>query len=374
VSVLNTAAGKVTAAPYGVAVSPDGSRVYVTNQFSNLDCGPGCVSAIDTATEMVIATFTVGNGPAGVAITPDGGQVSVTNQFSNDNNVSTVSIINTRTNEVKEIDIPSPGFPSNPLGVAVSPDGLKVYVGDGLGTVSVMNTASNTVDARLTLNIGNIPIKGVTVSQDGRYVYVVNGSLIQSSQTVPVQMTNSVSKIGINPDGTLTLIATIPVGDSPLGVAVSPDGGKIYVANTKGKETPNGVAVGTVSVIDTTTETVTATIAVGNNSSPSGSSGVAFSTDGSKSYAANTLSNSVSEIDPATNTVTATIPVGNSPVAFGVFIQPRFAGTPGGKLSRPERLGAGAAIRRSQCRDGSARLSKGASTAKGNHDVLRRIG
>ena len=39
----------------------------------------------------------------------------------------------------------------------------------------------------------------------------------------------------------------------------------------------------------------------------------------------------MSVIDTATNTVTATIPVGSGPLAFGVFIQPppRFAGTPG---------------------------------------------
>ena len=116
----------------------------------------------------------------------------------------------------------------------------------------------------------------------------------------------------------MTLKATISVGDSysgPLGVAVSPDGSKIYVANT---------GLNAVSVIDTAKETVT-DIAVGN--SPSG---VAFSTDGSKIYVANTDSNSVSVIDTATNEVTTiTGPSFNLPVAFGVFIQPRFAGTPG---------------------------------------------
>jgi YVTN family beta-propeller protein len=39
----------------------------------------------------------------------------------------------------------------------------------------------------------------------------------------------------------------------------------------------------------------------------------------------------VSVIDTASNAVTATIPVGRTPIALGVFIQPapRFAGTPG---------------------------------------------
>jgi YVTN family beta-propeller protein len=116
---------------------------------------------------------------------------------------------------------------------------------------------------------------------------------------------------------TNTVTATVPVGEAPLGVAVSPDGSKVYVAN-------NGP--GTVSVIDTATNTVIATIPVGNEPF-----GVAVSPDGSKVYVANFHSNSVSVIATATNTVTATIAVGVNPLAFGVFIQPtlRFAGTPG---------------------------------------------
>jgi YVTN family beta-propeller protein len=50
--------------------------------------------------------------------------------------------------------------------------------------------------------------------------------------------------------------------------------------------------------------------------------GVAVSPDGSKLYVANSASNNVSVIDTATNTVIATIPVGSHPVALGLFIQP----------------------------------------------------
>jgi YVTN family beta-propeller protein len=58
---------------------------------------------------------------------------------------------------------------------------------------------------------------------------------------------------------TLTVTATIPVGSEPLGVAVSPDGSKVYVAN-KGSDI--------VSVIDRATLTVTATIALRFKSFP----------------------------------------------------------------------------------------------------------
>jgi YVTN family beta-propeller protein len=125
---------------------------------------------------------------------------------------------------------------------------------------------------------------------------------------------NTVSVIAT---ATNTVIATIPVGRFPLGVAVTPDGSKVYVTNADSNS---------VWVIDTATNTVTATIPVGSEPF-----GVALTPDGSKVYVANGGTNSVSVIDTATNTVSATIPGFSFPAAFGIFIQPlpRFAGTRG---------------------------------------------
>jgi YVTN family beta-propeller protein len=119
---------------------------------------------------------------------------------------------------------------------------------------------------------------------------------------------------------TNTVTATIP-GVGGIGVAVASDGSKVYVANDNDP--------GTLAVIDTATNTVTATISVGD-----APVGVAVTPDGSKLYVANQFSGSVSVIATATNKVIATIPVGSDPFAFGVFIQPakpapKFAGIPG---------------------------------------------
>jgi len=51
-----------------------------------------------------------------------------------------------------------------------------------------------------------------------------------------------------------TVTATVPVGNFPNGVAVTPDGAHVYVAN---------VVDGTVSVIDTASNAATATVDVG---------------------------------------------------------------------------------------------------------------
>jgi YVTN family beta-propeller protein len=61
-----------------VAITPDGSKVYVADGFNGF-YGP--VSVIDTATNTVTATIPVVGGSAhfGVAVTPDGSKVYVTN-------------------------------------------------------------------------------------------------------------------------------------------------------------------------------------------------------------------------------------------------------------------------------------------------------
>src|SRR5262249_57192675 len=71
----------------------------------------------------------------------------------------------------------------------------------------------------------------------------------------------------------------------------------------------------TVSVIDTTNNTVAATITVGN--SPFG---VAVTPDGSTGYVANSMDNTVSVIPTSVNTETGVIPVGTIPL--GVAVDP----------------------------------------------------
>ena len=123
-------------------------------------------------------------------------------------------------------------------------------------------------------------------------------------------ITNLVSaNVSVIDTATNTVIATIPVGIGQNGVAVTPDGSKVYVAN---------VNVPFVSVIDTATNTVIATIPVGI-----GPRGVAVTPDGSKVYVTNVqLPNPsvVSVIATATNTVIATIPLGG--VSNGVAVTP----------------------------------------------------
>jgi YVTN family beta-propeller protein len=282
VSVIDVATNTVIATipvgsePYGVAVSPDGARVYVTNFGSN------DVSVISTATNTVTGTVMVGRKPRGVAVTPDSAHIYVGNRDD-----STVSVISASTNTVTATITVG----SSPSGVAVTPDGTRVYVTNQgglttLGTLSVIATTSNSVTATVTLASGvaakSAPA-GVAVTPDGTRVYVTNNGagpagvwvISTSSNTVTATVTGIVQAIGIavTPDGaraypthiptnavsvistaTNTVAATVGVGGGPNGIDVTPDGARVYVANG----TTNNV-----SVISTASNTVTATVAVG---------------------------------------------------------------------------------------------------------------
>jgi YVTN family beta-propeller protein len=181
-------------------------------------------------------------------------------------------------------------------------------------SVSVIDAATNMVIGS-PIMVGADP-QGVAVTPDGRAVYVAN----KGSNTTSVIDT-----------GTNLVIATVSVGANPVGVAVTLNGSKVYVTN---QGLPNTVP-STVSVIDTATNMVTSTILLGVF--PLGVSlnpvGVSVTPDGSKVYIANFGfgTGSVSVIDTTTNTVSGTILSSGGPASFGVFIQPqpRFAGTPG---------------------------------------------
>ncbi len=66
-----------------MAITPDGAYVYVTNEF-----GGNKVSVINTSSNTVVATVSVGNNPMDVAVTPDGAYAYVAN--SGDGTVSVI--------------------------------------------------------------------------------------------------------------------------------------------------------------------------------------------------------------------------------------------------------------------------------------------
>jgi len=216
--------------------------------------------------------------------------------------------------------------------LSFSLDGARLY-SVTFNAVQVIDVATNTVIANIPT--GNI-VTNVVESPSG-FLYACNNgnatvSIIDTTTYTVISTLSSVpcATIAITPDGssvwvsindfnnsfvpsimvidtaTNAVTTTFALGsvlaNAPSWIAFSPDGAFAYAA---------GFPSNSVSVIDTATHATVTTVPVG--SLPTF---VALTPDGAFAYAANLLGNSVSVIDTATNTVVATVPVGAFPRAI----------------------------------------------------------
>ena len=202
------AGGGPTLNPRGLAISPDGRYLFVSDNQDG-----GAVVVIDIATKTAVASFSLGLGwmPLGIAVHPDGQRAYFAFADVTASNLDVVRVFDTVKMTPTATSIP---VGARPTGVAITPDGAKVYVSNNLGnSVSVINTATNLVTT--TVAVGLAPA-GLAVSPDNFQVYVVN------------KTGNSVSVINVALD---TIVGTVTVGSGPESIAISPDGRRAYVTN-----------------------------------------------------------------------------------------------------------------------------------------------
>lgn len=172
-----------------------------------------------------------------------------------------------------------------------APGTVFAYIGTFDNTVSVIDTGADTVVA--TVPVGQDPW-GVAVGPNGSFVYTADTA------------TGTVSFVDTS---TNTVVNTASVGVAPFGLAIDPSGSRLYVGNNTSS---------TVSVVSTATAAVTSTIPI-----TGGAFGVAAHPAGFKVYVANPAADQVSVIGTFTNTVIDTIALGDDP--RGIAINP--AGT-----------------------------------------------
>jgi YVTN family beta-propeller protein len=303
-------------APTGAA----SARIYVSNQLDNT------ATVIDGRTHKVVATVRVGDSPAEMAVSPDRKSVYIANTGSD-----TVSVLNTADNTVaKTIALP---HRSRPIGVAVSPSGRYLYTADGgANRVSVLDTGAERVVA--SVRVGTQPLS-VAVAPDGKAVYVANSG------------SGDVSVIDAR---TNRVVRASPTGRFPSGVAVARGGASVYVTNELSGITvinagdgrvearlrsPSAFSVamspkvdrayvtslgpGTLTAIDTDTNRVRSTLSVG----PSGTDPFTVRATTDALYVADQGASTLSVIDPGTFKTTATIATGNSPYGIAVVQPPR---------------------------------------------------
>jgi len=278
----------VGTSPEGVAISPDGRKVYVANKTAQT------VSMVNTATNQIIGTTPNLNMPVhGLAVSPDNmrlyivaGNIGSGFVFVRDSaNLADVDTIPISSRDETQI---------NPQGIALSPDGQLLYLSDNRdgGAVTILDIATkSTVDSK-AMGPGTMPL-GVTPSPDGQHAYFVFSGL--AGQPGQVAVYDVPSK---------NITSTYTVGARPVGIAVTPDGGKVYVSN----ELDNSV-----TVFNTKTNGPPATTLVGT--SPAG---VAISPDGSRVYVANRGNGTVTVLSTTTDQVLSALPVGGAPTAIAI--------------------------------------------------------
>jgi YVTN family beta-propeller protein len=295
VATIAAGAGAVS-----VAISPDGRRAYVSNRDAD------SVSVVDTATDTTVSTIPVGDAPGALTVAPDGRTVYVVLAAG-----LVQAIDSAAGNVVATIAVSGSGG-----GIAITPDGTRAYVASGV--VSVIAMSPNSVTASLTLSAGSAT--AVAISRDGARAYFLAN--------------------GINPFGggagvvaldtaTNSEAGTIVLGALPGHLALAPDGGRAYVSiGYVWVDTGYGAGFipgRSVAVIDTKTLTTVASIDLGAGGAAwflqNSAAGVAVAPDRSDVYVTIPRINSVAVIGTSAHVVRQHVPVAG-PGALAIVPDP----------------------------------------------------
>lgn len=209
--------------PVYIAGYSGAPRAYIINQKD--DGGPGEVAAIEMSSSTISNKIDVGRSPVYGVMTSDGKRAFIMNKGD-----GTVSVINSQTNQLDAV----PSSATNPIPVGNSPVWADLV--PTRNELVVANEGDGTTPG--SVSIINIPLC--------------------SAAALPGNP-NCDANNPIDADGFGQVLKTVPVGVDPLMVAVLQDGSRAYVLNR---------ADSTVSVVNLTTNTVTATIPVPDSPHP----------------------------------------------------------------------------------------------------------
>jgi YVTN family beta-propeller protein len=253
---LSILAATAAAAAAAVALQPAPARgdsvAYVANRFSN------DVTIIDAASGEPLDTLPIGDSPADVIFSRAArfAYVAVAGATS-DAAVDQVAIVDVASAQV--IDAVNAG--DAPAALDLSADGHLLFVANGGragvsdGTLSILDARSSRGGEEAEPMLATVPLGGdpggVAVSPDGRRVYVTNTAFTPDNVVFVVDVDTAFT----DPDH--AVVDRITVGNGPLGIAITPDGRRAYVANSAFGSTD-------VSIIDLEGEEPTRTVKVGS--------------------------------------------------------------------------------------------------------------
>jgi len=251
VSVVDLAAGaevKRLVAGRGaayLAISPDGASIYCTHIYPNLGkfrAPPESeITVIDTARQIVKDRYRLPNaaGVFHVALSADG-RLGMAAQLRPKNLIplahvehgwvfgNSISVFGTDVGDVGEVvQIPLDELDryfTPPFAIALAPDKSAAYIS---------TTGSDSV----------------TVIDIAKLLECIRAATPAERRTLANDLSASANYV----------VARIPVGSAPKGLALSPDGKRLYVANRTDD---------TISVIDTAARKVSATLSLGGHAIP----------------------------------------------------------------------------------------------------------
>jgi YVTN family beta-propeller protein len=238
--------------------------------------------ASDYQSPLVVDTISVGNTPYGIAVTPDGSKVFVSNSAG-----GSISVIDTASRAVSSTIMSNVG--STPVGIAINPSGTTAYVGNyNNGTITAIDVASLTTtshDIRTATSSSCTWILNLAVAKDGSKLFLAcqDDSVVQSLD-LPTLATGS-------------LLASTGNNCFPTDVAVSGDSITIVVA-------VNGPSTGSFPCANPNVAlfVTTSNAPAGNSTLPAtnGAFSVAISPSTGLAYLAGRDSGAISIVNPAT--------------------------------------------------------------------------
>ncbi len=190
---------KVGAVPKYVAVTPDGSRVLVTN-WCTWD-----ISIIDTSTDTEITRVPLGGRyPRGIVVAPDSRTAYVAIMGSD-------KIVAVDLGSYAVTRFASPG--AGPRHLVISPDGGTIYATNNRGgNVVKIDRATATITGSIAT--GSQP-RSMTIAADGQAVYVVN---YESGTMTKIRTAD------------MKIVQTVSTDRHPIGITYEPTKKRVWVA------------------------------------------------------------------------------------------------------------------------------------------------
>jgi YVTN family beta-propeller protein len=235
---LTTGETTVPDGPSGMALSPDGSRLYVALNVVNE------LGVINTATNQLTKVIKVGNAPRQVVlaggdafVSNEGGRPAKLGEYTN-NSAGTAIVANkvtgaASTGTVSEVSVAtgkqvkSIKVGLEPSAEYLAPDGTLMVANSNNDSISLINTQTAAVEQTVNVN----PLPGTTVGSNPNAITMPNASTV----LVSIGRDNALAVYGYSgPRTPLRYEGLLPTDFYPVAAQYDPAVGKVVVTNDKG--------------------------------------------------------------------------------------------------------------------------------------------